>query len=1120
MPRAVSANPVVRVDTPVETLAARLAALRDVAPDATAFEFVHSGRVQRLTRAEMMDRAARFAGAYAQRGIEPGSVVAIILQHDRAVVEAFVGAILAGLRPCILAFPTPKLDRTRWAAAIRALVGTTEAKLVITYDDLVADLRGLTGAGVVTVAELDGASASVSGVPRARPDDLAFLQFSSGTTGLQKGVALTHAAVLDQVDAYARAIGLSSKDHVVSWLPLYHDMGLVACTLLPLLTGTPFTWMSPFEWVARPEMLLEHIERTRSTLCWMPNFAFALLARTSRGRTLPDLSSVRAWINCSEPVTAAAFDAFLDCFGPAGVRPEGLSACYAMAENTFAVSQTRPGVSPVRRRVDRDFFRHEHAAIEPRIGHAFETHVSSGRPIAGVSLEVRSRSGTTVADGSVGSIWVRSSCAFGGYWPARGSTDDWFDTGDLGYLWDGELYVTGRSKDLLIVRGRNLYPHDIEAAAGGVDGVLSGRVVALGDDDEFETQRVLVLAETREPERTDIADAIRSACLRTLDLPDVNVHLVTPAWLLKTSSGKIARSANLRKFRSQGLPVRTSAPALPSDFGETVQRWIRGQVRREISPNETLGEVLDSLAFIDLFLHLEAEFGIPLGEEIRRNAPSLRLCDLLDRVDESVHRQSEGTEAMIRLAVGGDGSLASALINRDVQGLVQSRTGVHPNASVFFRRRIDVMLMDLDRDESELAAWSPDLLPLREADLVLIDPFAEMLASAEIRKRRPDEPARRDDLTAVRWLPTRSAVANDVAIESKSRLRPEEVVTAYDGLAERLEGLLLVTTYGERCASTYAWADWLIELNARLRCRAADAGWTLVDTGRAMDALVPPHYRAPFVPLPARHEHAARETLVEALATATSGLSPRRGAVVHGYSGRVRGAHSCVSEVTPEWLDLAARVYRRIAVIGPTWSAPGLEVQLERRGVQGERFGTTDDVPSDAGFDAALLVAGRYTGSAMEALAERLGGIPVESLLTQDAALGAEESLGRLALRELWRGAAFGDRRVGLLGGRRLARYARRVVADLPVPEILWDLDEPSDAALPEVDLVLVLRERDKDAQSWALGRARASGGRVVCPHAWVDTPTFPVAWRFAPHAAATFLVEGDPVDTEGLWRA
>lgn len=387
--------------------------------------------------------------------------------------------------------------------------------------------------------------------------EIAFLQHSSGTTGLQKGVALSHDAVLNQLASYSDAIALNAQDVIVSWLPLYHDMGLIAGFLLPLVQGIPLVLMSPFDWVQHPALLFRAIHEYRGTLCWLPNFAYNHCARRIRARDLEGVSvaSMRMFVNCSEPVYAESHALFLERFASIGVTPQMLTVSYAMAENTFAVTQTPAGHIPRLDMVDRAALEEQLVAQPAEPGAHAVTKVSCGRPIANTSVSVLDDVGNPLPERHVGELAVQSDCMLSGYYrrddlqPFR---DGWYLTGDRGYLADGEVYVVGRSKDLIINAGKNIYPQDIEALVNTVPGVHAGRVVAFGVPDVREgTELIAVVAEVDsqdEEERQSIARAIRQMVAQGSTITVSYVTLVDSKWLIKTSSGKIARAANRTKW--------------------------------------------------------------------------------------------------------------------------------------------------------------------------------------------------------------------------------------------------------------------------------------------------------------------------------------------------------------------------------------------------------------------------------------------------------------------------------------------------------------------------------------------------------------------------------------------
>jgi acyl-CoA synthetase (AMP-forming)/AMP-acid ligase II len=351
-------------------------------------------------------------------------------------------------------------------------------------------------------------------------EDTALVQFSSGSTGLQKGVLLTHRAVLAHSRSYARSIALSRDDTIVSWLPLYHDMGLIACFLLPLTCGVPFVQMGPFEWIAAPDLLFQAIETHKGTITFLPNFAYHVLARKARPR---DLGSMRLFVNCSEPVYERTHAEFRGAFGVEGAR---LSVSYAMAENTFAVSQRRPW------------------NVYGERAFAGKSVPSCGHVVEGTEVVVRDAD----SDG-VGELCIRGELMFDRFLDgSKPLTDDGFyRTGDLGSVTpEGEVFVTGRKKDLVIAMGKNLYPQDVETLCSAVAGVYPGRAVAFGVENPATGSEDLAVIVERDGTATDSAVKMSILARVNAELGVVPAHVlvVSHMTLVKTSSGKICRSRN------------------------------------------------------------------------------------------------------------------------------------------------------------------------------------------------------------------------------------------------------------------------------------------------------------------------------------------------------------------------------------------------------------------------------------------------------------------------------------------------------------------------------------------------------------------------------------------------
>ena len=524
-----------------------------------------------ITYRKLVEGANAYVQAYQARGIRPGDVVILILQHGEDLLFAYWGAVLLGAIPSIMPFLTEKLSPERYKADLTALIAVTKPAAMVTYpafeDTLRAALRADDSVRALLLSNEVAAPsppdfAALPGLQRA-PEDIVLLQHSSGTTGLQKGVALSHRAVLNQLRAYREALGLDpAHDVIVSWLPLYHDMGLIASFLMPILEGVPLVLMSPFDWVRAPYKLFHAVARYQGTLSWMPNFAYTFCARKIRDRHIEgvDLSSWRAVINCSEPVRWESHQAFHTRFKPYGLRLEALQTSYAMAENTFAVTQSDLSRPPLVDVISKEGFLTQHTAQPPREGEDTVTMMSSGKPISNTRVRVLDKKGRDAPPRVIGEIAIQSDSMLTGYYNRPDLTqkafrDGWYLTGDYGYFVGDELFVVGRKKEMIIVGGKNIYPQDIEALVYEVPGIHPGRAVAFGIYDERSgTEEVVVVAEANtddEQTRQQLADAVRQHVTQNAPIALRFVKIVGAQWIIKTSSGKPARSANREKYLAE-----------------------------------------------------------------------------------------------------------------------------------------------------------------------------------------------------------------------------------------------------------------------------------------------------------------------------------------------------------------------------------------------------------------------------------------------------------------------------------------------------------------------------------------------------------------------------------------
>jgi fatty-acyl-CoA synthase len=548
------------------TLTGRLQQLYEQAPERTAIYMLFARQPdQPVTTRELLHGAAGYAQALDAAGIQAGEVVILILQHGETLLQAFLGAILHGSIPSIMPFLTEKLSPEQYRHSLAALFQITAPAAVVTYPEFVDEVRqAIAGASVrkvIVSAEVGSASQinfQALGGSGRQPEDIVLLQHSSGTTGLQKGVALSHAAVFNQLDSYAAALQLTAEDVVVSWLPLYHDMGLIAGFLLPVLEGIPLVFMSPFDWVRAPYRLLQAVSKYRGTLSWLPNFAYNFCAQKIRDRDLEgvDLSSWRAISNCSEPMAWRSHQMFQERFRPFGLRPEALATCYAMAENVFAVTQGGIDGPVTVDEVDQRSYLVDRIARPAVPGQPGIKMLSCGRPITHTQVRVLDDKHHELPERQVGEIALFSDCMLNEYYQRPDATakafhKGWYLTGDLGYMAEGEVYVTGRKKDLIIVGGKNVYPQDLESLASEVEGIHPGRVAAFGVfNEDMGTEDVVIVAEVENEavDREMLANEVRQRVTRGSDIALRNVQLVERGWLLKTSSGKVARSANREKY--------------------------------------------------------------------------------------------------------------------------------------------------------------------------------------------------------------------------------------------------------------------------------------------------------------------------------------------------------------------------------------------------------------------------------------------------------------------------------------------------------------------------------------------------------------------------------------------
>jgi acyl-CoA synthetase (AMP-forming)/AMP-acid ligase II len=516
-----------------------------------------SGRERRMTLEGLWKRAKQIQAELTTGGLSPGDCAVVALPTGAELIAAYVGIVAAGGVPALAPTPFNRVaDPEIYTRMLGNILRNASAPVLYCNDD-VAPLFGgkaaekLGGARIVRPGDV----APVGPTPETvstRPTDIAAVQYSSGTTGPQKGVQLTHNAMLIYTRALRDGLGLSATDVHVNWAPLYHDMGLFGAFLLPLLCGCRSVLIPTTDFLRDPVLWLRAIQRYRGTLSWAPNFAYALCAKRIPEADLRDLdlSSWRVALNASEPVLPGTVAAFAERFEPHGYSPSAMSAAWGLAEVVMVGTVHPIAEEPLVDTVDRPTLVRDGRA-EPTEADGLSL-VATGKCLPGFEMEIRDDHRRRLGDREVGDIWLRSETLFAGYrddpdLTASVVVDGWLNSGDRGYTVAGNLFFVARNKDLIIVGGDNYVPHDIEDAINRVPGVREGCAVAFGVMNEQRgTEELAAVVETREddPERLGrLGRAIRAEVMRETGLGIRHLKLVPPGGVEKTTSGKLARRA-------------------------------------------------------------------------------------------------------------------------------------------------------------------------------------------------------------------------------------------------------------------------------------------------------------------------------------------------------------------------------------------------------------------------------------------------------------------------------------------------------------------------------------------------------------------------------------------------
>jgi fatty-acyl-CoA synthase len=546
---------------------------------------------------DILASAQAFAVGLQKRGIKPGDRVALILPTSKGFLDAFLGCQLAGAVPAAL-YPPIRLGKLdEYFERTRQMLSKIGARLLIT-DARVRKLLGPVASGVecleaaIDVHDLDADGAQWRR-PDVKPDDPAFLQFSSGSTREPKAVIMTHRSLIANLEMMASAFrsipDADPENGGVCWLPLYHDMGLVGCMLSGVYYPATVTYIPPEDFIVQPALWLKTISRYKAIISPAPHFAYRLCYSKIRDQEMEgvDLSSWRLALNGAEPIEIEGMRLFQERFSKWGFKPQAMTPVYGLAEAGLAVTFSDLETPPLVTEFDRELLSTSNTAAP---GHG-RPLTSVGKRLPGLDVQIRDDNNQAVGDNLVGKIVIRGASITPGFFNDPELTqaaikDGWLDTGDLGFFHEENLYIAGRSKDLIIIRGRNYAPQEIEDLLFDVPGVRTGCSVALSASVGSEGEQLIILAE--KDLRLKIAEeellaAIGERILAGLSLKPYLVQILEPGTLPRTSSGKFRRADALRMFLAGELvpPEKVTALKLFVEIGKSQIAWGRFRLRNE-----------------------------------------------------------------------------------------------------------------------------------------------------------------------------------------------------------------------------------------------------------------------------------------------------------------------------------------------------------------------------------------------------------------------------------------------------------------------------------------------------------------------------------------------------------
>ena len=611
--------------------------------------------------------------------------IGIIQPTSPALILVWLAALKAGKEPCFLQYPTEKISKDYWRDSIRHTIAGCQLEGLIHDSTTLPHQPGELAEALLIDGEMGELAPGADVISEG-----AIIQLSSGTTGHKKGVRITLPRLKLHVENYNQVMRLGADDTIVSWLPLYHDMGFIACFVMPLMLKVPIVMIDPMTWVRQPGTLFSAINKHRGTVCYMPNFGFEVMARQN-ATTAPD--TMRHWISCSEPTYVQTLERFCQ---RTGARPETVSTCYGMAENVFAVSQSR-GLK---------ILESEDVKV-----------VSCGQPIPGTQVKIVE-----------GELCVKSDTSLDAYLGSEDVRDaeEFYATGDLGALIDGEIVISGRKRDVMISAGKKYFLNDLDFALGQILPDSAGRIAALADyDDALGTERVTFLVERNCFWETGGLQEISQKLKAAANLEMFQIHFVPQFFITKTSSGKINRKKTLQDWQAC-REWQTSGGARTLETLDGLSTSFQAKVEKSFSSlpkNAPLGSLLDSLGTVMMRLICE-DHGLEYD-------PQAGLEELSQRLASPARKEETKVFSIVALVDGiklgfgsGNGFITEEFIAKVAAEVGRPVSVEHvcaPPAQILVS---DVIFHDyfMPRDlDGKYRAFSTVIQKIKNASLILID---------------------------------------------------------------------------------------------------------------------------------------------------------------------------------------------------------------------------------------------------------------------------------------------------------------------------------------------------------------------------------------------------------------